>query len=426
MFNFIKLSNNLFVPLKEEKSLFQLINNSKLVLVMCYLYINTNRKDVIKFTIEDMILESGYTVSTKKNRSVEQFKEILVQLQKLNLINSKYDFNEVKPKELISCTLEMDLDNKFIQLFEEEKEMILKQDLEKLDNSKLLTYYCYLKARMYKRATQELTVDVGGRAEVCYPSFETICKDLGITDKTINKYNDVLVKLDLIRIDNPGFWYYISDKNKVIKESPNFYCLLFNSTEELCKLNLKEGIKYYKTLEINSNKVFTNSREYLHNNRKLNGLLGSIVKKEKNGVATDKDIAHKNDILFLKSQEYEDAYKIKALLESHKDKIISDIYYDLGKYDTGEKYYRLELDLGLIDEDFELLVEYPYYEWVITNYSEEKHDYYRNCVKKHIKDKDKPKPKGLQKFTKSNELEDRNKGAIWGCNYALEEIDEMF
>lgn len=428
MFNFIKLSNSLFIPTKEEKSLLQQIDNSKLILVMCYLYINTNRKDIVKFTLEDMILESGYTVSTKKNRSVEQFKYILVQLQKLKLINSKYDFNEVKPKELISCTVLMNLENKFIQLFEEEKDIILNQKNEKVDNSKLLVFYCYIKSRIYRREKNLSIVATGGRAEVCYPSYETISNDLGCTDETIKKYSDILVKLNLIRIDNPGFWYYSADKNKSIKESVNFYALLFDSSEENAKLNLKEGIKYYKTLDINSNKVFTDSREYLHNNRKLNGMLGSIIKKEKNGIATEEDINLKNEIIFTKSQEFEDSYKIKALLEIHADELLSNIYFDLAKYDIGEKYYRLELDLGLIDEDSDLLVSYEYYTWVMTNYTKDKHDYYKNCIAKHIKDEDKPKPKGLQYgFAKAEELKDRDKGVIWGSNYnySLQEIDEL-
>jgi hypothetical protein len=92
------------------------------------------------------------------------------------------------------------------------------------------------------------------------------------------------------------------------------------------------------------------------------------------------------------------------------------------------KYYRLELSLGLIDENSDLLVGYEYYTWVMTNYTKDKHDYYKNCVAKHIKDKDKPKPKGLQYgFTKNEELKDRDKGVIWGSNYnySLQEIDEL-
>jgi hypothetical protein len=60
-------------------------------------------------------------------------------------------------------------------------------------------------------------------------------------------------------------------------------------------------------------------------------MLGSIIKKEKNGIATEEDINLKNEILFTKSQEFEDSYKIKALSESHADELLSDIYFDLNK-----------------------------------------------------------------------------------------------
>ena len=46
----------------------------------------------------------------------------------------------------------------------------------------------------------------------------------------------------------------------------------------------------------------------------------------------------------------------------------------------------LEVKLGLVDvETNELLVDYGYYKWVLINYSEEKLEYYKACVKKRKK-----------------------------------------
>ena len=142
---------------------------------------------------------------------------------------------------------------------------------KKIDRAKLLFYYSYLCARMYKRKEgAELRLN-GGVAESCYPSYETITKDIGLSDTVIKKYNDILVDMNLIRIGNAGLYYYANDKNKIVRESPNFYVLFKLYWED----ELKESIKVWK--ETHTNMIFKDNRLYKNNNRKINGFNCSSV-----------------------------------------------------------------------------------------------------------------------------------------------------
>lgn len=379
---YVKIPNKLFYTTKEgERSILKHTNfNDKTLLILDYLYIHTNRRNIIKFTLENMITECGFVCSTKKNETNYQFKEILSILHKIGVIEYDKDFNSVSPKELISCSLSIDLDNNYTQLYDNEKEKIFDQTIDKVNNLKLLIYYCYLKCRMYKRTEGDQIQVSGGRSEIAYPSFKLINEELGITDDSIDKYNKILVDLDLIRISSAGNWYYKDDVNKSLKDSCNIYALF--EDEETTKHNLKEGVKFWKKLDINKNKVFTNSKEYKNNNKRLNGELGSIIKKEKYGKATAKDIARKNEILNSISPD-EEQYKIKSLLENNPGKLLSDIYYSFNSDEKAEMYCELEEELGLVNKDGKLLIDHDYYKWIMINYNKEEHQYYINCIDKH-------------------------------------------
>lgn len=377
-----KIPNCLFYSTDNDKSIIQLVKNYKVLLIFDYLYVNTNRKDDIKFTLQDMILSCGYKPDSRSNRTNQQFKDILIKLKDNLHINSDFDFHLLKPNDLVCCCLNVNLKNKYMELYEPEKELILSYSEEKIDTLKLLVFYCYIKCRTYKRSIAEGDlVCNGGRAECCWLTYQTISDDLYLTDETISKYNDILVKLNMIRIDNAGLWYIKDSKFKTLKESPNFYTL-FNGDEDFAALNLKSGIKYYKSLDCNANKVFTNNRTYFNNNRSLNGKLGSIVKKEKSGKATQDDIAVKNAILaetYIDEQEF----KIKSLLDKYPDETLNQIYADLNKEELSDKYYNIELELGLINHDCFLLVDRDYYSWVLSNYHKNTKQYLINCIAKH-------------------------------------------
>ena len=349
----------------------------------------TDRRGIIRFTIENMIKQCRFKIRTGEKESASQFKKILHMLQRQSIIQILSDdenltcsplIENYKLKDLIMCSLMIDLTEQFVLLDAKEKDKIYGYDEEKINHLRLLLYYCYLKCRMYKRPKGDELVKSGGRAEVAYPTFERINKDLGLTDDTIDKYNKILVTLDMIRYRSAGTWYYKTDPNKIVRESVNFYTLF--TDEEDSQHNLNEGIKFFKKLEINSNKIFTGKKDYKNNNKVLNGELGSIIKKEKKGTATEKDINRKNEILYSINAN-EEQYAIQSLLESNLGKLLSEIYEGFNSDKKAEKYYELEEKLGLLDTgDNDSGVDFEYYKWVMINYEKDEHDYYVSCVNK--------------------------------------------
>ena len=379
--NFSKIPNTLFYTKKDsvEKSILSYTNNNhRTFYILDFIYMNKNMRNITNFHLKDMIIDCGFTYSTKKDASSDQFKEILSILQNKNIIKSDTNFKDDKLNGKISCTLEIDLDNQFFLLYDSEKNKILNQTLDKTNNMKLLMYYCYLKCRMYKRPKGDELVKSGGRSEVCWVSFETITNETGFTDETIDKYNNVLIELDMIRKDSAGLWYYKDDPNKSLKESCNFYTLFVD--EETAINDLKEGIKFYKKMDINSNKVFA-KKYYKNNNRKLNGELGSIIKKENLGTVTAEDIVRKGEIL-ASTKPDEEKYKIMSILDANEGELLSNIFE--GKnIDISEKYYDLEDSLGLMDgENLADGIKYEDYKWVMINYKENEHQKFVDYVVK--------------------------------------------
>lgn len=385
---FSRLPNKLFYAKdKEDKSILECTNDFKSLMVLDYLYTYTTRNSLTVFTLEDLIITSGYKPNRSKGQTNEQFKNILVKLQELKIIDSTIDMNNIKPSQFIKCTLDLfnkdskNNDIEFIQLYDYEKDKIIRCVYD-VDRSRLLFYYCYIKSRIYKRAKGDDVVIGGGRSEICYPSYQRIKYDLGLSDSVIDKYNNILVELDMIRIDNAGLWYYKNDKNKVVRESPNFYTL-YTEQEEVWKNNLKQAIKYYKKLDINREKIFTNTRQYKNNNRNINGFIARIEQLQKEGKAT---LSQLEKLSKYKKSMHEDS-TIETLLNQNIDIPLSQIYMNYFNYSKSDKYYYLEKDLGLTDDNDYLTVEWDYYKWVMINYTDDQKDYYINCVKKYIKEK---------------------------------------
>lgn len=411
MFTYSKLPHNLFYTNKNDppnsKSILKETDNDKALIILDYIYNHITRLDTIGFTIEGIVTGCGcgfipnnrapYTVKVKDKPDVtvirvnQQFRDVLHKLQELKIItllDKNIDLKIVNPKDFIICTLDIPMINQYIELYYTEKDTILKYDKEKIDNLKLLVYYCYLKCRMYRRSKKDGDLDAtGGSAEVCNPAYELIHTELGLTDETITKFNNILTSLKLIMIDNPGFYYYQGETVRALKESPNMYSLWLGNKEDTIH-NLKQGIKQYRALSTNSTKIFTNDRTYKNNNRQVNGKISSIKKKEIRGTATLEDLQEK--------QKLTDSITPNAplqamlgLLKTNEGMLLSDIYFELyNDFEKTEEYTIVEDSLGLIDADNNLLVEWDYYTWVITNYFYGDHEkdkqFYKNCVQNNL------------------------------------------
>ena len=293
------ISNNLFY-IKEDAGLIKSFND-KLLLVCDYLYTNTNRQDISIFSLSDIVSTYNFKDNYRTN---SQFKNIFIEMVKRKYIIILSKDIDIKLNDLIKCKFNLlekkdDKYIKFIQLFDDEKQKILnyKDADNKVDNVKLLVYYCYLKCRMYKRSNEDGDmIEFGGKTETCYPSFKRIANDINITENAIKKYNDILIKLDLIRVGNAGLYYFKSDSNKKLYESNNVYTLLIDNDEETAQNNLKESVKLYK-LEHKEDRVFVNKKHYSINNRKINGYKGRIKYLIEQNKATDEQVEKYNEIL---------------------------------------------------------------------------------------------------------------------------------
>lgn len=356
--DFTMLPNNLFYGAKEDKSLFEECKDYKLLLVMDYLHINTNRLGISIFTLEDMITYYNLKTNSHKGKMNDQFRNILEFLQFKGIISSNFNAKEIKPNELIRCDYTGIEKNdkgdyiKFTKVSYQAMDYILSYKDTQIDNYKMLFYYSYICCRMRKRdknSNKDINCN-GGVAEVAFPSYTTITEDIAIKDDTIKQYNDIFTELNLIKIANCGLYYYREDKNKIVRETPNFYALV-NGHEDS---ELEYAIKLYK--DKHTDRVFTNKREYKNNNKQANGYIARVGQLEKDGKATEKQLAKRDSLLG-------SVEKTDITISSLKDKIrdihrniieLSDLYnVDIDIYEEVEDYFTDEYDIEDLKEILE-------------------------------------------------------------------------
>lgn len=341
--NYTLLPNNLLQPPnKDTKSLYQEFQNHKLLLVMDYLHVYTNRFGISAFTLEDMITYYRLKLKTGKGKMNEQFKEVIEFLQFKGIISDcNVDIKEAKLSQFIRCKyngIEKNKEGKnikFTTVRYEAMDWIVSYVDDSIDNVKLLFYYCYLCSRIHTPKGNDTDIrKTGGRANPCFPSYDTITSDIGITDKTIKQYNDILVNLNLIRIGNLGLAYYSNDKNKIPRETPNFYTHFTYQTSDVKDEdtiwydNLKAAMKVYK--DEHTNMVFTGNREYKNNDRHINGFITRIGKLEEQGKAKPEQIEKRDSLLESKGRTEETITAIREQIQDINDKLL--------EFDKDEKY----------------------------------------------------------------------------------------
>ena len=299
--NFTMIPNKLFfrtIDGKSAEGLIKLYHDDKILLIYDCLEHQRLRCNKSAFTLEFLITYCGYKVNRREGKSVDQFKETLFLLSEAHLIsnmrnavtNDKITTSDIAPKDYVWCDLNI-IEGSFIQLHKWEKDKILKYNKEPIDNLKMLTYYCYLKARMYRRSKKSSDrVVTGGRNEVAYPSYSNTKDDLGLSESSITKYNKVLADLDMIRYDNAGL--HKKKEDDAPTESRNTYILYKEGWED----DLKDSIKFYKNTMESEGCTFIDFNDKIEI-KKINGFIGRINYLEKIGKATDKQISKRDDYI---------------------------------------------------------------------------------------------------------------------------------
>lgn len=339
--------NKLFYTNDDSESLFSKCRDYKLFILMSYLHINTNRFGIAMFSIEDIITECGLKVNNNKGKSCDQIKLLIKFLQDEQLLDDNFDISSIKPKQMIKCKYSGIEKNdaggmiKFTQIDYNAITKIMKYSERNIDNIRLVYYYGYLSSRMYRRSSSEGNIRKGGRAEVCYPSYQCITDDTGLVDATIEQYNSILVDLDLIRIGNLGTYTDKNDKVLIKRESPNFY--VFVKEEDIGReeketewyANLNVAMNVYK--EMYPTRIFIGEKDsYKNNNKSLNGYKGSLIKKKKNGTITELEkieleninYNYSSEILEVKKEIKEVNQNIINLLNRHEDITIDNEVYE--------------------------------------------------------------------------------------------------
>lgn len=264
--------NSILKELKENK-----INNNKVMLIIHHLYLMTNRCGESETTIDWLIKKCNYTVD-KDNR--KDFKDILIKLKELNFI----DFDIIgKSNEMIVINTEnLNVDSNFFIIENEEIELISTYTKDIRETINTMKIYFYLKARCHKGNDTNL----GGKANATFNTYEDISKNTLINECNIKKYIDILQEIGLIKYKNLGYKY--KESNRQYKtECANLYALT-NISKDMIDKDLTEGLKQQRYYYEDKGYIIT-SKGYKYNDKKANGLYGSLVKKEKNNTLTDEE-----------------------------------------------------------------------------------------------------------------------------------------
>lgn len=246
--NYIKLPNNIVWDKNNEESLCKY--NNKLLSAICYLNFSINLAGSCCFTLDDMITSCGLVTRTGLGNTIDQFKLILKDLQKMQWLDGKLNIDSIKPKQFIKCNFnpifkkdDMGNDTEFFKL-SYDKYIKIMNDNSKLDKSITLKVFCYITARM-RRNTKEgqENRDIHWLEDTCvecfYEKYETICEDLDISETTLTNNINLLQNLGLIFFGNIGLVKY---KNYASYPANNVYA----ETEEYLKYGLSLSKKYYK------------------------------------------------------------------------------------------------------------------------------------------------------------------------------------
>lgn len=201
-------------------------DGDKVLLVFKYIFANTTNSGTMNFTLDDMITECGYIPKSKKGGTNEKFRKILHYLKGCGYFGDQcdVDFLNLKPKEFVrvnvvsfNCDSKGKRSNYFV-ITDEEIETIM--GVNNLDNHKMLLYYANLKSRIYHR-----TNDSDSTPQVCYASIDTMAKNLLMSKDTIERYNETLIQIGLIYIQNAGKFGRMCGDTVVYRQSSNTYTL---------------------------------------------------------------------------------------------------------------------------------------------------------------------------------------------------------
>ena len=227
---FVKIPNNMVRNKYDERG--KIIMNSiikdngNIILgIYCCLSRYKNLENKSRTTLKEMMDELGYKPDRKEGSTNSKFIKAYEWLIENELIvHLKGNYNKIN--ELLVCEI-IEIDKEYFQL--------KYKHLDEIKDTYNLVVFCNIVSRLSKWDFN------GEHFYQCFPSIETLVKDTGFSDKTIQKCLRELKEKELLCYDNIG---YITDKETdICKSSNNVYTL---NKEDLGRaLELSEY--YYKS-----------------------------------------------------------------------------------------------------------------------------------------------------------------------------------
>ena len=201
-------------------------DNGNIILgIYCCLSRYKNLENKRRTTLKEMMDELGYKPDRKEGSTNSKFIKAYEWLIENELIvHLKGNYNKIN--ELLVCEI-IEIDKEYFQL--------KYKHLDEIKDTYNLVVFCNIVSRLSKWDFN------GEHFYQCFPSIETLVKDTGFSDKTIQKCLRELKEKELLYYDNIG---YITDKETdICKSSNNVYTL---NKEDLGRaLELSEY--YYKS-----------------------------------------------------------------------------------------------------------------------------------------------------------------------------------
>lgn len=349
----------------------------KVLQVFMYLNSYTTNNGCIRFNLNDLIHKCGFTPRTGKGQNNEKFKMILNYLNEYGYFEpNQYKFMEIKPSQFIEVVPQyFDVDDEgnkksFVIVSDEEVKAI--ENLNNVDNNKVLLVYFSLKSR------------INNETNVCYPSAEDVANDILLSKDVFYRYINLLKEIDMIYYDNAGVFYKVISGERKYSPANNTYTLpSIKSYKRYVEQSIEEYVSYMNGLG------WKRTKKVQPDNRQLAGTINRLTHlKETMGLTKKQEKSLQDAINKRDSLKGEDRIKFenKELLEQNEGKILSEIFADMYMETSADKYYNIELSLELINENQDLLVDWDYYKHTMINYTKEEHDYYYNCVQKKKRD----------------------------------------
>ena len=261
-----------------KNSYLDIVKDDKIIKVVYEFIIGTNLKGLYTNSLDNLIINCGYAVNKKSQKS---FKDLLILMNNNNIVNILNE--DFKPKDVLI----IDTDNLYNDTLEgftiiEQKELDIINSLG--NNSKeintLLKGYFFIKSMCYKREDntyEGLQLDLS-KAQYIVMDYKYINKFTGITD--ISKCIKTLKDGNLINyanfkeapINNPTA--KIDGKNVYVVRA-----LECNWDKDLMNEELKVGLNQYKNKRIKESYII--STEFKNNDKVANGHLGKEKQMKK-------------------------------------------------------------------------------------------------------------------------------------------------